>query len=101
LDSSRNQETLKIGSRRSALAMAQAQETANQLLGIYPRLDIQIVEVATLGDKTLDFPIGQLPGKGVFVKEIEEKLLAGDIDLAVHSMKDPKELIREMYLLRI
>jgi len=48
LDSSRNQETLRIGSRRSALAMAQAQEMANQLLGIYPRLDIQIVEIATI-----------------------------------------------------
>ncbi|TDI96792.1 MAG: hydroxymethylbilane synthase [Caldithrix sp.] len=93
LDSSRNQTTLKIGSRRSALAMAQARGMANQLLGIHPHLDIQIVEVATLGDKILDSAIGQLPGKGVFVKEIEEKLLAGDIDLAVHSMKDvPTEL---------
>jgi len=79
---------LKIGTRRSALAKAQTNWVIGELSNRYPSLKIEIVEVVTTGDKILDAPLSQVPGKGLFVKEIEDKLLNGEIDLAVHSMKD-------------
>lgn len=79
---------LRVGTRRSALAKAQTQAIIRQLLEFHPHLQIQVVEIVTSGDKILDIALSQMPGKGVFVKEIEDKLLAGEIDLAVHSMKD-------------
>jgi len=79
---------LRIGTRRSALAKAQTNWVIGELARFHPQLKIEIVEVVTTGDKILDSPLSRLPGKGLFVKEIEDKLLAGEIDLAVHSMKD-------------
>lgn len=79
---------LRIGTRRSALAKAQTQWAVDHLGQLYPELKIEIVEVVTTGDKILNSPLNRMPGKGVFVKEIEDQLLAGKIDLAVHSMKD-------------
>lgn len=83
-----SEKTLRIGTRRSLLAKAQTQHVVQSLNDLYPNLEIQIVEVITTGDKILDSSLSRMPGKGVFVKEIEEKLLAREIDLAVHSMKD-------------
>ncbi|MFQ5651191.1 MAG: hydroxymethylbilane synthase [bacterium] len=80
--------SLRIGTRRSALAKAQTRWVVGELTRIHPQIRIEIVEVVTTGDKILDSPLSRIPGKGVFVKEIEEKLLAREIDLAVHSMKD-------------
>ena len=79
---------LRIGTRRSALAKTQTNQVAAHLSKLYPELKIDIIEIVTTGDKVLNTALNQMPGKGVFVKEIEEKLLAGDIDMAVHSMKD-------------
>lgn len=79
---------LRIGTRRSALAKAQTQWVVNRLVQIYPKLKIEVVEVITTGDKILNSSLNLMPGKGVFVKEIEDQLLDGKIDLAVHSMKD-------------
>ena len=79
---------LRVGTRRSALAKAQTQSVINQLLQIQPQLKIHIVEIVTTGDKVLDTALSRMSGKGVFVKEIEDKLIDDEIDIAVHSMKD-------------
>ncbi len=79
---------LRVGTRRSALAKAQTHAVIDQLLQLQPQLQIQIIEIVTTGDKVLDTALSRMPGKGVFVKEIEDKLLENEIDIAVHSMKD-------------
>jgi hydroxymethylbilane synthase len=78
----------RVGTRRSALAKAQTHWVVNRLEQLYPELKVEIVEIITMGDKVLDTSLNLMPGKGVFVKEIEDRLLTGEIDLAVHSMKD-------------
>ena len=84
---------LIIGSRGSALARWQAEWVKSQLATKYPELEITITLIKTKGDKILDVPLAKVGGKGLFVKEIEDALLNGSIDLAVHSMKDvPTEL---------
>lgn len=80
--------TLIIGSRASQLALAQANLVKDLLKGKYPVLDIVIKTIKTTGDKILDVSLDKIGDKGLFTKEIEEALLAGEIDLAVHSMKD-------------
>ncbi|HVO95109.1 MAG TPA: hydroxymethylbilane synthase [Terriglobales bacterium] len=79
---------VRIGSRGSALALAQATWVQQRLVGYHPGLEIDICVVKTSGDRFLDRPIANIGGKGVFTKEIEEELLAKHIDIAVHSMKD-------------
>lgn len=79
---------LRIGTRGSALALAQANWVRAQLMENQPDLEIELRIIKTSGDRSLDTPIAELGGKGVFTKEIEEALLADEIDLAVHSMKD-------------
>ncbi len=81
-------ETLKIGARGSPLSLAQTGRVKLALTASRPGLAVEIVPIKTTGDKILDAPLAQIGGKGLFVKEIEEALLAGDIDLAVHSAKD-------------
>jgi hydroxymethylbilane synthase len=84
---------LVIGTRGSALARWQAAEVGRLLRAAHPGLDVSEKIVVTQGDRVQTGPVIDLGGKGVWVKEIEEGLLAGDIDLAVHSMKDvPAEL---------
>lgn len=79
---------IKIGTRGSALALQQAHWVKERLYLLDKGLDIQLVKMKTKGDKLLDAPFTKIGGKGLFVKEIEETLLNGEIDLAVHSMKD-------------
>jgi hydroxymethylbilane synthase len=81
---------LKIGTRGSPLALAQARETRARLSAAHAMAedDIEIVVITTTGDRVRDRPLAEIGGKGLFTKEIEEALLAGDIHLAVHSMKD-------------
>jgi hydroxymethylbilane synthase len=81
---------LKIGTRGSPLALAQARETRERLMAAhgFTEGEIEIVRITTAGDRILDRPLAEIGGKGLFTKEIEEALLAGDIQLAVHSMKD-------------
>ena len=84
---------LTIGSRGSALARWQADWVQSRLTAQYPDLEVSITLIKTKGDKILDVPLAKVGGKGLFVKEIEDALLNGSIDLAVHSMKDvPTEL---------
>ena len=80
--------TLRIGTRASQLALWQANWIKGQLIRRHPHLDIEIIKIKTTGDKILDVPLAKVGGKGLFVKEIENALLDGSIDLAVHSMKD-------------
>jgi hydroxymethylbilane synthase len=80
--------SIVIGTRGSRLAIWQAEWIQAQLHEIMPDLSVTLRRIKTSGDKILDVPLAAIGGKGLFVKEIEESLLAGEIDLAVHSMKD-------------
>jgi len=79
---------LRIGTRSSQLALWQANWVKSELEKRYPDMEVTLVKIKTTGDKILDVPLAQVGGKGLFVKEIEEAMLRGDIDIAVHSMKD-------------
>jgi hydroxymethylbilane synthase len=84
---------IRIGTRGSALALAQVGWVRQKLEERYPGLKIEVVTIKTSGDRFLNTPIKAIAGKGIFVKEIEEALLGSQIDLAVHSMKDlPTEI---------
>ncbi len=80
--------TLRIATRSSPLAMWQAEDVSRRLQELYPELDVQLVTMKTKGDKILDAPLAKVGGKGLFVKELEEGMLSGKADIAVHSMKD-------------
>ncbi|WP_210529351.1 hydroxymethylbilane synthase [Rubellimicrobium arenae] len=84
------QASLRIGTRGSPLALAQAHETRDRLMAAtgLPLEAFEIVVIRVTGDAVQDRPLSQIGGKGLFTKEIEEALLAGDVDIAVHSMKD-------------
>lgn len=85
--------TIRIGTRGSALALAQAHWVEGRLKAHHPDIFTELMIIKTTGDKLKDVPLAQVGGKGLFIKEIEEALLAGDIDLAVHSLKDmPAEM---------
>jgi hydroxymethylbilane synthase len=77
---------LRVGSRGSRLALAQAELAAGRLRG--PEVQVALVPITTVGDRDRSRPFGEIGARGVFVKEIEEALLAGRIDVAVHSAKD-------------
>ena len=79
---------LVIGTRGSQLALWQAEWVKSQILRVAPDLEVSLTRIQTSGDKIQDVPLAKIGGKGLFVKEIEEALLNGSIDLAVHSMKD-------------
>lgn len=79
---------LRIATRSSPLALWQAEEVTRRLKALYPNLDIQLVKMTTKGDQILDAPLAKVGGKGLFVKELEVGMLAGEADIAVHSMKD-------------
>jgi len=77
-----------IGSRKSKLALFQAQEIIDALRAVYPRLAFEIATIKTTGDRDRKTSLKVLGGKGIFVKELEEALLRREIDIAVHSLKD-------------
>ncbi len=79
---------IRIGTRKSKLALWQANFVANKLKEHFPDLEIELVKITTKGDKILDVPLAKVGGKGLFVKEIEEAMLRNEIDIAVHSLKD-------------
>mgnify|MGYP000320057904 CR=1 FL=1 len=79
---------LKLGTRASPLAMAQAHEARDRLCAAYLGLKIEIVPVTASGDKVLDRPLAEIGGKALWTKELDAWLLAGEIDFAVHSLKD-------------
>ena len=79
---------IRIGTRASALALWQAEWVKSELEKKYPGMTVTLTKIKTTGDKILDVPLAKVGGKGLFVKEIEEAMLANEIDIAVHSMKD-------------
>ena len=85
--------SFRIGTRGSALALKQSGWVADRIRERHPGVVVELVTIRTKGDILQDVSLAQIGGKGVFIKEIEEALLRGDVDLAVHSMKDvPAEL---------
>jgi hydroxymethylbilane synthase len=90
---------IRIATRESRLALAQAAMVRDALLQRRPDLEVRLVGMTTRGDRILDRPLAQVGGKGLFIKELEVALAAGEADLAVHSMKDvPMELAPEFAL---
>ena len=79
---------LKLGTRASPLAMAQAHEARDRLCAAHPGLLVEIVPVTASGDKVLDRPLAEIGGKALWTKELDAWLLGGEIDIAVHSLKD-------------
>jgi hydroxymethylbilane synthase len=101
------QPVYKIGTRGSPLALAQAYETRDRLMAAHGLAEnnFEIAVIKTTGDRIQDRPLGEIGGKGLFTKEIEDALLDGSIDIAVHSMKDmpveqPAGLLLDCYLPR-
>ena len=80
--------TIRIATRKSPLALWQAHFVQSRLQQLYPQLRVELLPMSTKGDKILDSPLAKVGGKGLFVKELEQAILAGDADIAVHSMKD-------------
>lgn len=92
-------QTLRIATRKSPLALWQAEYVRDQLLRHHPDLQVELIKMSTQGDKILDTPLAKLGGKGLFVKELESGMLNGEADIAVHSMKDvPVELPEGLHL---
>ena len=88
---------IRIGTRRSPLALAQAEWVQGRIRAHYPQAVVEVVAIRTSGDRFQNLPIEKIGTKGVFIKEIEEALLERTIDVAVHSMKDlPTELLEEL-----
>jgi len=90
---------LRIATRKSPLALWQAEHVAEELRAANPDLQVELVGMSTKGDKILDTPLAKIGGKGLFVKELEQGMLEGHADIAVHSMKDvPVELPEGLHL---
>ena len=90
---------IRIATRKSPLALWQAEHVAAKLEKAFPALKTELVTMVTQGDKILDTPLAKIGGKGLFVKELEQGMLAGDADIAVHSMKDvPVEFPKGLHL---
>ncbi len=81
-------EILRIATRKSALALWQAEFVKAELEKFHPQLHVELVPMVSRGDKILDVPLAKVGGKGLFVKELEHALVADEADIAVHSMKD-------------
>ena len=87
--------TLRIATRKSPLALWQAEEVARQIKLHHPNQKVELVTMTTQGDIILDTPLAKIGGKGLFVKELETGMLNGDADIAVHSMKDVPMMLPE------
>ena len=91
---------IRIGSRESKLAVTQAEIVKEMIEKAYPDAEVSIVTMKTTGDKILNRSLDQIGGKGLFVKELDQALREGTIDLSVHSLKDmPMELPEDLPLL--
>ncbi len=96
------QAVIRIATRKSPLALWQAEHVAQRLRAAFPGLSTELVTMVTRGDKLLDSPLSKVGGKGLFVKELEQGLLDGAADIAVHSMKDvPVEFPEGLHLAAI
>ncbi|MEX0732646.1 MAG: hydroxymethylbilane synthase [Aquisalimonadaceae bacterium] len=92
-------EIIRIATRRSPLAVWQAEFVAERLQILHPGLVVELVKMTTRGDRILDVPLAKIGGKGLFLKELEQGLMDGRADIAVHSMKDvPAEVTPELQI---
>ncbi|MBS3733211.1 MAG: hydroxymethylbilane synthase [Desulfobacterales bacterium] len=92
-------QTVRIGTRGSKLALWQANWVKDRIAEHHPEINVELEVIKTSGDKITDVPLARVGGKGLFVKEIEEALLAGRVHLAVHSMKDmPGEMPEGLHI---
>ena len=90
---------IRIATRKSQLALWQAEFVASQLQLSHPGLAVELVTMSTEGDRVLDSPLAKIGGKGLFVKELEQSMLRNEADIAVHSMKDvPVELPEGLHI---
>jgi len=90
---------IRIATRKSPLAVWQAEHVASELRRLHPELEVELVTMTTQGDRILDAPLARIGGKGLFVKELEVALLEDRADIAVHSVKDvPMELPEHLEL---
>ncbi|MCW8983489.1 MAG: hydroxymethylbilane synthase, partial [Gammaproteobacteria bacterium] len=90
---------IRIATRESLLALWQAEYVSTALQNAHPGLEVELIKMKSQGDKILDTPLAKIGGKGLFVKELEEGMLAGTADIAVHSMKDvPMNLPEGLHL---
>ncbi|KAF3982557.1 MAG: hydroxymethylbilane synthase [Methylococcales symbiont of Hymedesmia sp. n. MRB-2018] len=90
---------IRIATRKSPLALWQAEHVAERLKQAFPEIKTELVKMVTKGDKILDAPLAKIGGKGLFVKELEQGMLDGLADIAVHSMKDvPVEFPEGLHL---
>jgi hydroxymethylbilane synthase len=95
-------QVIRIATRKSPLALWQAEHVAERLRIAHPGLQTQLVGMTTQGDRVLDAPLAKMGGKGLFVKELEQGMLEGHADIAVHSMKDvPVEFPEGLHLAAI
>lgn len=93
------EKTIRIATRKSPLALWQAEYVAQSLQQAFPNIQTELVTMVTRGDKILDAPLAKVGGKGLFVKELEQGMLEGIADIAVHSMKDvPVEFPEGLHL---
>lgn len=93
---------IRIATRQSPLALWQAEHVAARLEQLFPQVKTELVKMVTRGDKILDTPLAKIGGKGLFVKELEQGMLEGAADIAVHSMKDvPVEFPEGLHLATI
>ena len=92
---------LRIATRTSALALWQANYIAKAITSIHKNIKVELVEIVTKGDKWLDGPLHEIGGKGLFIKELEQALLEGRADIAVHSVKDIPAIIPDGFCLPI
>lgn len=93
---------IRIATRKSPLALWQAEHVADLLERAFPGIKTELVKMVTQGDKILDAPLAKVGGKGLFVKELEQGILEGSADIAVHSMKDvPVEFPEGLHLAAI
>jgi hydroxymethylbilane synthase len=93
---------IRIATRKSPLALWQAEHVAERLERTFPGVKAELVKMTTQGDKILDAPLAKIGGKGLFVKELEQGMLEGFADIAVHSMKDvPVEFPEGLHLAAI
>lgn len=90
-----SEDLLRIATRKSPLAMWQAEHVAALLESFHPGLKVELMGMSTQGDKILDTPLAKIGGKGLFVKELEQGMMDGRADLAVHSMKDVPVILPE------
>ena len=86
---------IRIATRKSALALWQAEHVRSRLQEAHPGLAVELVTMSTKGDRVLDSPLAKIGGKGLFLKELEEAMLRGDAHMAVHSLKDVPTVMPE------